>query len=369
MATDWNQNKLIKISDILCDNIEDVFDALDIRVNQASKYYYCKCPIHISDKSGSLMIYPEGHTHRGYWRCVTKGCHSYFKPTIIGFIRGVLSSQKYGWRSKNDKYETFENTLKFIEKTFKIDFQNIEVDYEHIEKKKFMAQTNWNIPMAKNKPLIYRNEVKAKLGKPPTYFIKRGFSKEIMEKYDVGYCDDPKKLMYNRVVVPVYNESGDYLVGCQGRSIFDKCEKCGGYHNPFSAKCAEFPKWLNSKNFNKKDSLYNYWFSKEYIKKSRTAILVESCGNVWKLEEFGIKNSVGLFGNIITDGQEFLLEKIGCMNIIIILDNDEAGISSTKNIQEKLKQFYNIKSIYINGYNDIAEMDEKDIKKQILDII
>jgi hypothetical protein len=362
-----NQMKLIKISDILCDNIEHVFETLQLDMGKSNKYYYMPCPLHGSKKRDSLLIYPDGHTHRGWWCCNTQHCDRYFKPTIIGFIRGVLSSQRLGWRSNKDKFVSFEDTLKFISEEFKINFDKIEVDHEYLEKKKFLAQTNWSIPMAKDKPLIHRNEVKARLGKPPKYFINRGFTKEILEKYDVGFCDDPKKPMYQRCVVPVYDPGYNYLVGCQGRSIYESCQKCGGYHDPFSAKCIEFPKWKNSLNFNKKDHLYNYWFAREHIKRSKTVVLVESCGNVWRLEEAGVRNSVALFGGEFHDAQQFMIDQLGVMNIVIIMDNDEngAGLAHEKRIIEQTKNFYNVRAIHIDP-GDVADMSVEKIRENIV---
>lgn len=370
MKTNLSQNQLIKISDILCDNIDTVLEKLEIKLYQSGNGYAGRCPVHGGDNSHAVYLYPEGHTHRGYWQCTTHFCHRNFKPTIIGFVRGVLSHQNYDWRKKGDKFETFDNTLKFISETLKLDLNKIEVNHDELEKKRFLAQTRWSIPMVKNKPIMKRHDVQARLGNPPRYFIDRGFSKEILEKYDVGYCNDPSKEMYQRCVVPVYDEGYNYLVACLGRSIFEKCPNCKQFHNQHDVKCPkyEIPKWKNSKNFNKKDNLYNYWFAKEHIKRSKTAILVESCGNCWRLEESGIHNSVALFGGELSDGQEFLLEKLGVMNIIVIMDGDEAGKAHAERIISKTKDFYNVRSIHLDS-GDIADLSIDQIHRDIVPLL
>lgn len=362
-----SQNQLIKISDLLVDNIDHVFEKLETKLYQTSKGYTGRCPIHGGDSSHSLILYPDGHTHRGWWQCTSRHCDTVFKPTIIGFIRGVLSHQKYDWRKKGDKFESFDDTLKFISEVLKIDLNKIEVSHEELEKKRFLAQTRWNIPMVKDKPLIKRQDVQKKLSNPPRYFIDRGFSADLLKKYDVGYCNDPSKEMYQRCVVPVYDEGYNYLVACLGRSIFEKCSKCKQFHNPHDVKCPkyEIPKWKNSKNFSKKENLYNYWFAKEHIKRSKTAILVESCGNCWKLEMAGVHNSVALFGGELADGQEFLLEKLGVMNIIVIMDGDEAGRNHAERIIAKTKDFYNVRPIHLNS-GDIADLSVDQIRKDII---
>ena len=44
------------------------------------------------------------------------------------------------------------------------------------------------------------------------------------------YVDETKE-MYGRVVVPIYDDNYEYVVGVAGRSIFE-IHTCGMYHNP-----------------------------------------------------------------------------------------------------------------------------------------
>ena len=52
------------------------------------------------------------------------------------------------------------------------------------------------------------------------------------------------------------------------------------------------------------------------------------------------------------------------MNIIVIMDSDEAGKKARDQIDKKCSRIYNIQHIYINK-NDIAEMTDEEIKDQI----
>lgn len=156
-----------------------------------------------------------------------------------------------------------------------------------------------------------------------------------------------KRGMYGRAIVPVFDEEMKWVIGVTGRGIYD------GWT----------PKWLHSDGFPACNSLYNYWYSKEYIKNSKTAILVESPGNVWRLEESGFHNAVGIWGGSFSMAKQLLLDQLGVMNLTVIMDNDEAGIAHAKKIVEECSGYYNIKVGRVpEEYNDIGEMKIEDVK-------
>jgi DNA primase len=142
------------------------------------------------------------------------------------------------------------------------------------------------------------------------------------------------------------------MVGCSGRSIMDDVK----------------PKWKHSTGFRAEETLYNYWYAKDFIKKSGVVIVVESPGNVWRLEESGIHNSVAIFGSNLGDKQKMLLDISGAMTIITIMDNDDAGKKAAAQIQKKCERTYNIKNIDI-GYSDIGEMTIEQINTEIKPLI
>ena len=146
-----------------------------------------------------------------------------------------------------------------------------------------------------------------------------------------------------------------------------KCHNCGYYHNntcPDKDNLWKYSKWKHNFGFKTQEHLYNYWYAKKYIQNSGTVILVESPGNVWRLEENSIHNSVALFGSNLTDRQKTILDMSGAMNIISIMDNDDAGIKAAKVIYDKCHKTYNIKNISLSK-NDIADMTENEIEQEI----
>ena len=208
-----------------------------------------------------------------------------------------------------------------------------------------------SLPQHKHKTISRESVVKS-LCIPSNYYLKRNFSENILKKYDVGECTTHGKEMYNRAVVPIYDIDHKRMIGCSGRSIDESLK----------------PKWRHSTGFKAEENLYNYWYAKDFIKECGVVILVESPGNVWRLEEAGIHNSVALFGASLGDKQKMLLDISGAMTIITIMDNDEAGKKAALQINKKCQRIYNMKNIEIN-YADIAEMSVDQINKEIKPLI
>ena len=75
-----NQHELKIICDALCDNIEQVLEALDLHeYRDNGKMITMACPIHGGDNDSALNLYYEGDTYRGNWKCRTHGCEKYSK--------------------------------------------------------------------------------------------------------------------------------------------------------------------------------------------------------------------------------------------------------------------------------------------------
>ena len=118
-------------------------------------------------------------------------------------------------------------------------------------------------------------------------------------------------------------------------------------------------------DFKSQNHLYNYWFAKDHIKSQRYAIIVESPGNVWRLEEAGIKNSVAIFGSSLSNNQKMILDISGAMSLVLLMDQDDAGRKAAKQIAEKCNRIYNVHNIDID-YPDVAAMTIEQIKLELV---
>lgn len=365
-----DQAKLKIISDELCDNIESLFDHFGLEYKTNYKMISMSCPIHGGDNASALNIYPEGETYRGNWVCRTHNCEKIFKSSILGFIRGIISNQKYNWVKNGDQMCSFVEAVEFATKFLNKDFKDIKVSKTSREKQQFANVVNYlSSSVASQKSTVTREQIIKSLEIPSQYYLDRNYTKEILTKYDVGLCSKIGKEMYDRIVVPIYDNDYKYMVGCTGRSIHERCDKCKAYHNnntacPSPENSWKYCKWKHNIDFKSQNHLYNFWFAKDHIMQSSTAIIVESPGNVWRLEENNIHNSVAIFGSSLSDRQKILLDSSGAMNLVILTDNDEAGRKAAEQIKLKCQNTYRI-FIPTISKNDVGEMNSEEINNEI----
>lgn len=373
----FSQEQLIKLEKAAAERLDDLIECLGLDLNKASKFYVGQCPIHGGDNKSAFNIFHTGYETVGNWRCFTHNCHMHFQPTILGFVRGYLSTTKYGWSdtSDSDKECSFPEAVKFLMKFIKCkDLSEINIDDDYEEKRLTQRLTNiYNPPNEPEQVLnISREQIRKALKIPAPYFINRNYDSNILDKYDVGYCDVKNKPMYQRCVVPIYNNDYTSIVGCTGRSIFDACSICGNYHNPLY-RCPDdkyawqYKKWRNNKGFYAENYFYNYWFAKDHIRKSGVAIIVESPGNIWKLVECGIHNCIATFGAHLTEKQKSLLDKSGAMYLILLMDPDSAGRTATNTIKQMCENLYGIYTPNF-GLKDISDTQNSIIEDKIVSL-
>jgi 5S rRNA maturation endonuclease (ribonuclease M5) len=352
---------MIYNNELIISNIEQLLGELGIRDYKRYKNRIAMpCPIHGGNKRDAISLYTTGSKGVGNWKCWTNHCEEEYGQGIIQFVQAILSTNGNTKASIRDAVSYIENALGLtissepsVSDTLKYKFINLANELSKEEEKEL------GIP---------RNIVRQSLVYPAEYFLKRGFSKTILDKYDVGFCEAQYKQMFERVVVPIYDDNGHTMIGCVGRTIQPQCEKCEKFHLPaLGCPVSSFDeykssKWINSKGFNSEKYLYNFWFAKQYIELSQTAILVEGQGDVWRLEEADIKIGLGLFGSSIKDTQILKLEKLPLINLIIATDNDLAGLKCKEQVVERLSRLYNIITVTLPK-KDIGEMSIQEVKE------
>lgn len=365
-----DQSKLKVVCDEVCDNIESLLDSFGLEYKFNNKMVTMSCPIHGGDNISALNLYPEGNTYRGNWKCRTHNCEKIFKGSVLGFIRGIISSQKYSWSTSGDVTCSFKEAVEYATLFINKDLSSIKINKKDKEKQQFTSIVGYlNNEPAKIISRVTRNQIIKSLNIPAQYYLDRKYSKEILTKYDVGLCDKEGKEMYNRIVVPIYDNNYEYMVGCTGRSLYEKCTNCKGFHNPDSScpttdSLWKYSKWKHNMDFKSQNNLYNFWFAKQHIFKSGIAIVVESPGNVWKLEENGIHNSVAIFGSSLSDRQKILLDSSGAMSLVVLTDNDDAGRKAAQQIKSKCQNTYRV-FIPTISQEDVGEMTSEQINIEI----
>lgn len=295
------------------------------------------CPVHQGTyKSSFNLNINEDSDYFGSWFCNSNGCHNRFGKDMIGLTMGLLNTRDT---------HSFNDAIKFCEDLTK----NVDINYEY---KKIDNVTNFfGSSRKETKHFMSREQVRSKLLIPAKYYIdQRNFSASILDEFDVGYCNRPDSQMYRRVVFPVYNETGEWMVGCCGRRLSDGPNK-----------------WINSKGFSKSSHLYAYHRAIKRAKEVGALILVEGQGDTIRMHEAGILNTVGIFGASLSDSQEFLIQRSGVMNIILAMDSDEVGQLAFAKIRDRLKDLFNVYKLELPA-KDIGDMSVDEVcnlKKQI----
>jgi 5S rRNA maturation endonuclease (ribonuclease M5) len=358
-----NLQKINQAREIVNERIDEVLDFLGIEYTDHGNYYSFSCPIHGSTRKQSASVYKES----GKWGCWTNSCHQDTGNTFFDFVSAYLKTQ--------DVEKNLEQIAAFCATILKADIDNFKEIKDYNLKLDSSKLVNSLIKQRKVlQGKVLRKTIRERLYIPADYYIKRGYSMEVLDKYDVGLCNSFGKEMFGRIVVPIYDDNYSFMVGCVGRSKNSVCEKCNRYHS-VNTKCPTnqieevwSAKWKNSKGFHAEHCLYNYWFAKSYIKKLKTVILVEGQGDVWRLEESGIHCSLGVFGDKLSDGQKLILEQSGAQNIIIASDNDEAGEQFRKKLRDKCERMFNVYDIHMSK-KDFGEMTIEETKELVLPLL
>lgn len=166
-----------------------------------------------------------------------------------------------------------------------------------------------------NEPLNFRLK---DLDPAHPYLQRRGFTKEIMDKFGVGFCS--KGSFAGRIAIPLHGSDGE-LIGYAGRVTED------------AAVSATNPKYLfpgtrehagDLVEFRKSLFLYNGWRFKEPLK---DLIVVEGFPSVWWLTQCGFQETVAIMGSSCSSEQRGLLTELTgpSARIWIMTDGDAAG--------------------------------------------
>ena len=332
--------RLNELANIACDNIEELLFELGVEYNTSSKFVFGPCPVHGGDNPSAWNLYPNGDEVRGHWKCRTHHCEQKWKKTLFGFVWGVLSrqsGQQIPWT------EAVDWVVNFLGYTSLINVPH-PTDVEVERRKQTTLMHKLRLAPEPTKTEWDKAKVRQELDIPALYYVNRGYSKEILDKYDVGFHYKSK-----RIVVPIYDDLYTKIIGFTARTMFDQCPLCKLYHMKGDQCPSDIGgiinagKWKNNDGFNRSNYLYNTWFARQHILQEGKLILVEGPGDVWKLEMAGIHYSLAVFGTELTEEQLIVLRHLGSyLSIIILADNDDAGHKAKKDWQEKLHRQYEL---------------------------
>ncbi len=327
--------------------------------------YLGLCPFH-NEKTPSFTVSPA----KGIFKCF--GCGQ--AGNSVGFIM-------------EHEQLTYPEALKYLAKKYSIDVIETEQTEEQV------AQKNERDSMlivseyaGKYFSGIMHNHQEGK-AVGLSYFKERGFSKEMIDKFQLGYSLEKRdaftnealkngyKLKYltdtglsidknnyrfdrfaGRVMFPIHGLSGSTL-GFGGRIL--KTDK----------KTAKYLNSPESEIYHKSNILYGIYFAKKNIVKYAKCYMVEGYTDVISLHQAGIENVVASSGTSLTENQISLVKRF-TENLTILYDGDDAGIkASFRGIDMILEQGMNVKVVLFPEGEDPDSFARKKSKSELKDFI
>jgi len=348
----------------MADTVEQVKEKLDIadfvreyvKLTPAGKNLKGLCPFH-KEKTPSFIVSPD----RQSWHCF--GCG--IGGDAISFLM---------------KYENMEfiDALRTLAEKVGIDMARSG----SLEGRSYTRLYEINTEAAKFfvAHLRTQNETADKMRK---YVHERGLKDETITEFGIGYAPsnsdaltsylskkgyaitdiDKAGLVYktergtywdrfrNRIMFPLHNHFGK-VIGFTGRLSPDSQETNTG-------------KYVNSPEtpiFNKSKLLFALFKSKNAIRETGVAVLVEGQMDAIMLWQAGIKNVVATSGTAITQEHLQALQRL-CKTIVIFYDNDMAGQTATERVID-LASTMDISVRVIHSGIRPAEKDPADIAKE-----
>jgi 5S rRNA maturation endonuclease (ribonuclease M5) len=329
---------LHKIKSKLNEKSEEVFSKLGMKYEVLGDNIYCNCPVHEGSDNPRAFSFSKD---KGIWKCWTRDCQQEYRNDIFGIIRGSLSRE-------TGKDVGFSEALKwscqFLGVSSKVKSESTLPDESDFHKL---------VNAIKSDVITQKECEEIKLDYcsdlPSKYFLGRGFKESTLNYFEVGDCHERTSKLFDRSIIPIHNDDGTKVIACIARAI----------------KEYKTPKFLiTPKGFDKRFFFYNYHRALEHINKTSSVILVEGQSDVWRLYEAGIYQAVSLFGRTLSKEQEHKLHKLSITQVIVLLDNDQAGRESKVQIQRQLSRMYKLSFPKIPT-KDVGDMSVDNIRETI----
>ncbi len=223
-----------------------------------------------------------------------------------------------------------------------------------------------------------------------SYFKERGFSKETIEKFQLGYSPDSWDAFTKEALGKAYKleylektgltivkqEDGKTFDRFKGRVMFPIQSMSGrvlGFGGRILTNDKKAAKYLNSPEseiYHKSKVLYGIFQAKQAIAKQDNCYLVEGYTDVIQFNQSGIENVVASSGTALTADQIRLVNRL-TNNITVLFDGDAAGLrASIRGIDLILEAGMNVKVCSFPDGEDpdsFAKNNSYDVLKNYLD--
>jgi DNA primase len=203
-----------------------------------------------------------------------------------------------------------------------------------------------------------------------SYFQERGFRKETLEHFGLGWCPENSDSFTQAALAAGYRQEYLEELGLtkskEGRSWdFYRARVIFPIHN-LSGKTIAFgartlrtgpgiPKYLNSPEspiYSKSAVLYGIFQARRAISEANLAYMVEGYTDVISLHQAGIKNVVASSGTALTAAQLRLVRRY-TPNITLLYDGDSAGLKAAmRGTEIALEEGLNVRIVRLPDADD-----------------
>lgn len=256
---------------------------------------------------------------------------------------------------------TYPEAIRYLAKKYNIEIE----ETERTDEEKVQADARESLYLVSEYANTYFQKIlhKTDQGKAIglSYFKERGFTEEIIEKFQLGYSLDEWQAFTDEALGKGYQidfleQTGLTIVKeekrfdrFKGRVMFPIHSMSGrvlGFGGRILTNNKKAAKYLNSPEseiYHKSKVLYGLYFAKQTIAKEDNCYLVEGYTDVIQFYQTGVKNVVSSSGTALTSEQIRLINRL-TKNITVLFDGDAAGIrASIRGIDLILEQGMNVK--------------------------
>lgn len=315
-----------------CDkNIVFLIEKLGVEYRKENGWVCIRCPFHKSEK------FNLKYKNKMFF-CFSECKRAYSVIDVVGKILDMDMHEAIEWICKTLLLDPDCNTEKIRTDRKKFEGKRIMEEF-----KKLKGLKDTEIQALSSNELDYVH---------PYYgdFLEQlQVSKETAELFHICYSDGGS--LNGRIIFPIFSPEGR-LISLSGRMLDYDLLKTQKYKVLSGTKSH--------------DTLYGINLTKDYIRETGTAIVVEGFKSVLFLWENGIRNCCAVVGAACSKQQARILLKYA-KKVIVCGDNDSAGREMEQSVYNRLYRYMEVERLNIGEFTDKekASVDDLDFEEFI----
>jgi DNA primase len=326
-------------------NRADILDIVGqfVRLKKRGANHIANCPFH-NEKTPSFYVSGA----KGIYKCF--GCGK--GGNVVTFIQ-------------DHEKLTYPEAIRWIADYYKITLEESERTPEQQQQQ--LAEESLRILNEFAAQYFYDTLLETEEGQAIglSYFKQRGYRKDIIDKFRLGYNPEGQDAFYNAALKKGYsapilekaglvkNRNGNYHDVYRGRVIFPIQSMTGrvlGFGARILKSNDRAPKYINTPEnelYIKSRVLYGMYQSRQAISKQDECFLVEGYTDVISLHQGGVENVVASSGTSLTEDQLRIVGQL-TKNLTILYDGDAAGVKAAlRGLDMALSQSFNVQLVLL----------------------